>query len=539
MKQYLGLSVVLLLAGCGGASGASGPATLPPSAPAKTVDASLTITIPTNATQNTQRNPNFVSPSTQSLTVAVNGGAPQEFDVVGSAARCFGTPLTCTVHVAAPIAIAPATDSFAVTLYDAVKAGGNSLGSGTGSGSITVAGGTINVTVDGVVHSVTMVPVTPSITPRVPSSTTLTITAKDADGNVIGGSYASPIMLASNDPSNSLTVTPSTVTSAGQTVTISYSGSTLIFGGNTIGASVANMSVGQSAPLISTKPCAPKFTPKNLYVSWDTGASQNVVNYGPAPYTSNPLAVNSVVNPTFMSIDPNGNLIFSQNNSSGYPANSGNIVYALPSTSFLIPASAASYNVQGSAADDRGDVFLAQSNSGTLVSGFYEIPGPLVTGPPFSTPSVVSTALTSPYSVKIDPYCNLVADGGTAGANYIAFFGTTGQPGGNYGQIPPIINTQVANPAAMAFDSKGNLIYSTSTGLGELTPPYTGAPITLLSTLSGAFIPAIAVDSSDTVIFGNYSSDVVYIATPPYSSATVLTGASGVFSNVIGVAIGP
>ncbi|MHB8462240.1 MAG: hypothetical protein ACYDA1_06315, partial [Vulcanimicrobiaceae bacterium] len=209
------------------------------------------------------------------------------------------------------------------------------------------------------------------------------------------------------------------------------------------------------------------------------------------------------------------------------------------STSFLIPASAASYNVQGSAADDKGNIFLAQNNSGTLPSGFYEISGPLVTGPPFTTPSAISQTLGAPYSVAIDPYCNLVADGGTTGANYIAFFGTTGQAGGNYGQIPPIINTHVTDPAGMAFDSKGDLIYGTPTGLGELAPPYTGASIALLSTLSGAFIPAIAIDSSDTVIFGNYSGDVVYTSTPPYSSATILTGASGVLSNVIGVSIGP
>ncbi|MHB8461940.1 MAG: hypothetical protein ACYDA1_04785, partial [Vulcanimicrobiaceae bacterium] len=321
MKQYLWLPIMALLVGCGGASGTSVSAPLPPGS-AQTAVASLSITIPANATQNSRRNPKFVSPSTQSMTVAVNGGTAQAFNLVGSSATCFGTPLKCNVNVQAPIAIAPATDSFAVTLYDAQNAAGNILGNGTGSGSVSASGGSVTVTVDGVIHSVQMVPVQPNITPRVVSHTALTITAKDVDGNVISGSYASPITLVSNDPSNSLTVTPSTVTAAGQSVTVYYSGSTLVFGGNTIGASVANVLAAQSPPavLIATKPCAPKFTPKNLYISWDTGVSGNVMNYGAAPYTSSPVAVNSVVFPTFMSVDPNGNLIFSQNNTSAYPA---------------------------------------------------------------------------------------------------------------------------------------------------------------------------------------------------------------------------
>lgn len=56
------------------------------------------------------------------------------------------------------------------------------------------------------------------------STQTLTVTEKDASGNVISGTYASPVTLSTNDTTGAITLSATSVTAAGQTVTLTYNG---------------------------------------------------------------------------------------------------------------------------------------------------------------------------------------------------------------------------------------------------------------------------------------------------------------------------
>lgn len=62
--------------------------------------------------------PDFVSPSTQSIEVAINGGVPEVTNLTPSSPDCTppsqNEPLECTVPVVAP----PGNDRFTATTYD-------------------------------------------------------------------------------------------------------------------------------------------------------------------------------------------------------------------------------------------------------------------------------------------------------------------------------------------------------------------------------------------------------------------------------------
>jgi predicted outer membrane repeat protein len=73
--------------------------------------------------------PATISPLTQSVSIAVNGGAPSIFNTTTSSPNCSAgaSGTTCTFAVIAPIG----NDTFAVTTYNAVSGGGTPLNSGS------------------------------------------------------------------------------------------------------------------------------------------------------------------------------------------------------------------------------------------------------------------------------------------------------------------------------------------------------------------------------------------------------------------------
>src|ERR1700759_621206 len=94
MRRFISLGAVLaiVLAGCGGGGGGSSSL---PSIPAKgagseaTASVALTLKIPSkSAASSVKRAPNSISPATQSIGVAVNGGAPQVFNATPTSNGC-------------------------------------------------------------------------------------------------------------------------------------------------------------------------------------------------------------------------------------------------------------------------------------------------------------------------------------------------------------------------------------------------------------------------------------------------------------------
>ncbi len=147
------VALSLALVGCGGAGSAGGAASLPGAGSVpRTTDARVVITIPQRAaTSAGSRAPAYISPSTQSLTVAIDGGTPTAQNLTTNSPNCIvGGPLsalTCTV----PISVATGSHTFTFNTYDGLGGTGNLLS--TNAVTQTIAANqtnSINVTLAGV-----------------------------------------------------------------------------------------------------------------------------------------------------------------------------------------------------------------------------------------------------------------------------------------------------------------------------------------------------------------------------------------------------
>ncbi len=370
-----------------------------------------------------------------------------------------------------------------------------------------------------------------SLTPRTPSSTNLTVTALNASGGVISGTYPSPIALSTTNAA--LTLNPKTVTASGQPVTVTYSGSTLVYGNVSVTASAPGVPpAGVTAAAFAPKtPCLPTFTHKNLYVMWDTASVQDVYRYAP-PYTGAPTALNTITYGVYMTIDPLGRIFVAQANTSGYPGPSANVVYMSPPYATApVAVTPANLSIYGTALDDKGDLFVAQVN-GPILSA----PGPVPATGFYATPAALPNSPTGVYSLAVDNYCNVIA-GGANGTIYV--LGTTGQPGGGYGQVTPVVNSTLAPAGGVGgttLDAKGDVFFVVGSQIYELAPPYSKKPTALIN-IPGAGITSMTIDTSGNLITADYSNNKIEKIAPPYTSYTTII--SGVLSNAAAVVIGP
>ncbi|HYZ17043.1 MAG TPA: hypothetical protein VE591_11600, partial [Candidatus Acidoferrum sp.] len=110
------------------------------------------ITIPARSTSGSGRSPRYVSASTQSIVIVVNGGAKQVVDLSANASNCSNTSSgrTCSVPITAPTG----PDTFDFTAYDQSNGTGNILSHSSVPQTITPGvANTVNVTLGGTVAS--------------------------------------------------------------------------------------------------------------------------------------------------------------------------------------------------------------------------------------------------------------------------------------------------------------------------------------------------------------------------------------------------
>jgi len=199
------VALSLALVGCGGSGGAGSPALPGAGGTRPMADARLVITIPQRTgTSAGSRAPAYVSPSTQSLTVQIDGGTPTAQNLTPGSPNCgVGGPLnalTCTV----PIAATPGSHTFTFVTYDGLGGTGNVLSTNAVTQSI-VANQTnsIDVTLAGVPASlqVNALPVGTGVSGNITTgfqivgelSLPFSVTTLDADGNIIIGPGAPTI----------------------------------------------------------------------------------------------------------------------------------------------------------------------------------------------------------------------------------------------------------------------------------------------------------------------------------------------------------
>ncbi|MDE2481701.1 MAG: hypothetical protein KGN02_05890 [bacterium] len=292
MRRLVWLFLVagaLAACGGGGGGGAAVPSTGSGSGPGhpSSGQAKITVVIPKASTVTSsarKRKPQTISPGTTQLdfyVVSVNGASPapgtaSTLVTIATSPYCTATTsgTSCTVPVTLPIATA------VVVAVATLDANNNVLGVGQ-VGPIDTTQPVItppNVVLGGITSSITISPSANSAPADGKTHTiTLTVTAKDASGNVIiaPGAYAAPIALTLQNSSGSgLALSTMAIASpapnGADTVTLTYDGSQSV-GLTQIVATSGNATASTSfAPLVyspTTLSQLPVGTPVNITVS--------------------------------------------------------------------------------------------------------------------------------------------------------------------------------------------------------------------------------------------------------------------------------
>ncbi|MGD1065960.1 MAG: hypothetical protein ABR975_04025 [Vulcanimicrobiaceae bacterium] len=219
MRKLIALGAVLALAACGGGGGGTGPTSVPggssasptptPASTSGYARPTFTIVIPSGASSNA-RGPKFVSAGALSVSIALTSDSagiavgsltpnPAVTNVNGTTGINCNTGCTVTGPPSPP-----GTDGYTITLYTAANAGGTALD--TASQSYTIAEGSSNaesMTLEGIVAtlSFTALPTTWSAGTANGGGAGLTVsvTALDALGNTITGTYENPVTLTDPD----------------------------------------------------------------------------------------------------------------------------------------------------------------------------------------------------------------------------------------------------------------------------------------------------------------------------------------------------
>ncbi len=199
-------SIAFAASSCGGGSAsATLPNTTSTLAPGGSVaTARVVIVVPAQqAPASSTRAPQYVSASTQSITVQVDAGTPTVQNLTPSSPNCTpgGSGVTCTVTIVAT----SASHLFTFTTYDLINAGGNALSVNSVTQTLVAGALTnVNVTLAGIPKTMTITALPlPSIVGNSTSgfqfasavNQTLVVDALDADGDIILGPGA-PILAA-------------------------------------------------------------------------------------------------------------------------------------------------------------------------------------------------------------------------------------------------------------------------------------------------------------------------------------------------------
>jgi len=189
--------VALVLTACGDSQQSLLPSSAPPKSGGSNANAAfarvtVTVKLPRKAVENTalRRRPLFVSPSIGSATVTVSATGSPTAKATSNVVCSTATPPSCTV-TATILAPVQNYDTFTVVAYDRPNGAGNVLSQGSTVYPVS-AGQNLQVPIvlQGIVASILAVSVA-NAAPLTGTSATSTVlvSAADADGNVIAGQY--------------------------------------------------------------------------------------------------------------------------------------------------------------------------------------------------------------------------------------------------------------------------------------------------------------------------------------------------------------
>jgi hypothetical protein len=297
-------------AGGGSSPGGGGIGVAPTQAPSHTAPVAITIHWPTPPSAASRRRPSYISSSTESVGIIVNGGAAT---YVNNPALS-GTPVAATVtNVDAPAQ--PAPDTFSITSYDKAGGAGNILGQASVPQVIKLgAANIVDVTLNGNLGKIVCMAITPFVSGTsamtlVGPAGQIALLPEDADGNIIVAPGAVPTLSLAAPSAASATVT---TTSTPNLFNINVL---------TAGTPVALSGTGENLAGTAVAPATCNVTRvKALYV-----ANQGAHLYDSPSVTIYPATASGDATPTatlvgsstdeaeinFVAVDPKGNLFLS------------------------------------------------------------------------------------------------------------------------------------------------------------------------------------------------------------------------------------
>jgi hypothetical protein len=264
-----------------------------------------------------RRGARYISAATKGMTMKFAGPSTytQVVNLTPSDPRCSGAPLTCTI----PVTLFAGSYKASVSTFDKAPVAGAipasaSLLSTAANVPLTMTGGITNrlgVTLDGVVASL-VVSSLPSakIGTAFGSPRSFTVTAMDADGDVIAGAYDNAVTLSNGDRSGATTISTSgsdsptsgELLSSSDTAAIAYDGAALVsatIGATASGATPAHgtfapapvlAAISTTTGLIGTgvrETLTGAFVPGSTTVSAGTGVTVYDVTVGATSITAN------------------------------------------------------------------------------------------------------------------------------------------------------------------------------------------------------------------------------------------------------------
>jgi len=515
-RRSIALLVASLLAGCGGGGGtAPVSAVLKPAAasgPTQAGTLSLTFGSQSSSSSAARRSPTFVSPAAATAAIAFNGGSATSFDVSAVSPNCIasGGTRTCSLIVQAPIG---AAESIAVTLLSPAP---NAQILGQGSNTLTVVAGTpfavtvgINPVVAGIAAFGYAFTSGSSFLFGTSSQATVTLTFTDPGGATITGAgnvpnFLVPVTLTSSDPH--VTLSPTTLTTPGQTFTMTYDGSTSAVIPVTLNATVGTTSLTSSTLPISAALDGPEGLEfdgsGNLWVA--NATSNQIVEYPAAALAVGATQTNQLIangaplnSPRRMTFDPhNPTHLWIANLDApsvvGFNTATSSVFETI-STNISQPVDVA--------VDGSGYVYVANSGGAFANTVSVFAPGTsMLVGSPVSAiaSGVCSGSFTGPSSLVFNP-SDGTANGGmiTIGTQSTLYAVTAD----SFESGAPVCvrsdTTSVSDPTGLAVS--GNKVYTAEEGTNTATI-YDLAFSSLLQTISlPNYARGVAVDASGNI----------------------------------------
>jgi hypothetical protein len=464
---FCATSFAIALAGCSGGPTRSftpSPAvTSTPGAPAagSSSGARLTIVVPQRASGTAaRRRPAYVSPSSTTLDVAVNGGAATSYGLTPNSPGCVvqSATLSCTFQIVAPAG----QDSFALSLLDAA---GRALSRNVVSAQVAPEVATpISVTLDAVPASVAVVPganafVDSTVAPyHVPGLFPLPVEIEplDADGNVIigpgaplidsvavssGGAYATVASAQTTDPA-AFIVRPVGGAAGGRTIAVAAT-----VHGLTLGDGTTSPPVTASTTFTFTPALAIESATKVYAVSIESGTTFAVFGICPG------LCGTTIGSD--LATDSDGNMYVSFGTFFGASVSSQ--ISLFPSTatapSTILGSSNGVHSLAGIYVDSKSSLWVANGNTGSFFGGGVHTPpsigryAPLATSPNFSIPKTFA----EPGGIAVDSSGDVFESDPYDTATIVKY------PNGSATVSATLSDPSLGNPTRIAADASGGI----------------------------------------------------------------------------------